>query len=357
MIKVLHYLSNLGLGGTEKTCQLFADYLNPDLFEVALAYKEDGPRGDLFRRIPHLQMFHLDESEPGFGLSSLVTCFDPDVLHVYRSGFPEFPEPGQDVKVRNFVETNVFGLSDPNPNVDKTLFMSEWLLNYVVPFRGSERFDFVNNPVEEPHTDDVLDVATRWRNEGAIILGRCGRPDNGIYHAINVRAASLLRMQGHDVRFIVMAPPSNMIDDLTEWDIPFYSIDPTVDPVALSTFYNSVDIYAHARADGETFGVNIAEAMMHSKPVVTHVAEPSVPGMGVFQSQTTLVDHERTGYVCPNDVGVYTQALATLIDNPEQRLRMGKAGYHKAFSEYHATVCTQKLERIYRELVNSSKGY
>jgi hypothetical protein len=106
MIKVLHYLSNLGLGGTEKTCQLFLDNLNPDEFEIALAYKYSGPREDLFRRIPHLTMLHL-EDEPGFTIRAAVECFQPDILHVYRSGFREFPEPNEDVHVPHFVETNV----------------------------------------------------------------------------------------------------------------------------------------------------------------------------------------------------------------------------------------------------------
>ena len=90
---------------------------------------------------------------------------------------------------------------------------------------------------------------------------------------------------------------------------------------------------------------------MHAKPVVTHIAEPSFVGMGVFQSQTTLVDDGKTGFVCSNDVGLYTEALLRLIEDPDLRLTMGNAGYKKAFEEYHAATCTRKLENVYREIM------
>lgn len=349
MIKVLHYLRHLGLGGTEKTCQLFAAYTNQKEFDVHVVYEDDGPRSDLFRLMPGVLLWKIPREAAE--LQRVVDTVGADILHVYRSGFVEYPEPGVDIKVPHFVETNVFGHIDPNPAVDRSLFMSEWLMKYTFPFRYSERWDFVNNPVEPPYTTDVLPIADQWRDEGAVILGRCGRPDNGIYHALNTKAARLLRMQGHDVRFIVVSPPSNMVKDLEELEIPFHAIDPTVDPVELSKFYNSVDIYAHARADGETFGVNIAEAMMHAKPVVTHIAEPSFLGMGVFQSQTELVDDGATGFVCINDVGAYAQALTRLVEDQELRIRMGHKGYDKAYAEYHADVCVRKLERIYREVI------
>jgi glycosyltransferase involved in cell wall biosynthesis len=282
--------------------------------------------------------------------------FKPDIIHVYRSGFPEFPQPGKDFDNIKFVETNVFGMLDPSPLVDKTLFMSEWLMNYSMQRHGihpstSDRFDFVNNPVEEPYTDACLEIAQEWRNEDAIIVGRCGRPDNGIYHAINTNAVRLLRAAGYDIRFIVMAPPSNMIEDMQNWGIPYYEIAPTTNPLALSTFYNSLDIYTHARADGETFGVNIAEAMMHGLPVVTHIAEPSVAGMGVFQSQTTLVDHDETGFVSGNNVGEYSQYIQALTDDPLLQTRMGRAGRDKAMKEYHVDACVRKLEKVYDDLV------
>lgn len=370
MIKVLHYLRHLGLGGTEKTCQLFFENAGRD-FEVAVAYESTGshPRIEEFHKaIPVCrgQMFKINSyrdryrnsdpsAEPtGTDLQSVVDHFKPDILHVYRSGYSEFPEPDIHIKVPHFVETNVFGFYDGNRKIDRSLFMSKWLMNNTIKQMGvkPDRFDFVNNPVEMPYTSDVLPISDRWRADGAIVVGRCGRPDNGIYNAVSVDAVRLLRMQGYDIRFLVVAPPSNMVEDLARHDIPFYVIEPTTNPLILSTFYNSVDIYTHARADGETFGVNIAEAMIHGKPVITHIAVPSVPGMGVFQSQTELVDTGKTGIVVNNTPGEYADALKTLIDDVSMRRTMGELGRRKAEAEYEVSVCMQKLENIYKEIVS-----
>jgi glycosyltransferase involved in cell wall biosynthesis len=365
-MRILHYLRHLGLGGTEKTCQLFAEHSSKDI-DVAIVCERSGTHDRLeqFQKAMMVAggtIFMVDSyknGEPdGTELQRVIDEWHPNIFHVYRSGYQEFPEPGMDINVPGFVETNVFGQYDPNALIDRTLFMSKWLMDktmrHLAPIsRGlnPRRFDYVNNPVEMPCSCDILPIVERWGND-CIVLGRVGRPDNGIYNAVSVEAARLLRLQGYDVRFVVVAPPSNMVDDLARYDIPFYAIEPTTDPMILSTAYNSMNIYAHARADGETFGVNIAEAMIHNLPVVTHIATPSFPGMGVFQSQTELVDNGVTGIIVQNDPVEYADALKTLIDNAEDRFDMGNAGFDKACKEYHVNACVSKLENIYRDIVN-----
>jgi len=369
-IRVLHYLRNLNLGGTEKTCQLFFEHAGED-FEVAVVTERSGqhPRLEEFRKAAKVsggEIFMVDSyAQEGIidvsGLNGVIAHFKPDIFHVYRSGYAEYPEPGEHIKVPHFVETNVFGMFDPNPAIGRTLFMSKWLMDSLTNRMSAiarntydDRLDYVNNPVVSPYTDDCLPIKNQWPSD-CIILGRVGRPDNGIYNSVHIEAAYRLRQQGYDVRFVVVAPPSNMVDDLANYEIPFYMVEPTTDPLILSQAYNTMDIYAHARADGETFGVNIAEAMIHSLPVVTHVATPSVPGMGVFQSQTELVDHGLTGLIVDNDVEQYTNALKRLIDGVNLRLYMGASGRAKAEREYHIDACMKKLERIYREVVNAQE--
>jgi glycosyltransferase involved in cell wall biosynthesis len=364
-ITVLHYLRHLGLGGTEKTCQLFFENATSD-FNVCVVYEKTGdhPRLNEFQKSAKVSTGQLIEIDSYHGdpqsdpdpkpLQEIIDVINPDILHVYRSGYSEFPVG--DVVVPHVVETNVFGFIEDPSRIDSTLFMSKWLMDYalrrIAPIKRafafkSNRFDFVNNPVEKPYTDQKI----FGLSSDIIWLGRCGRPDNGIYNAVSVEAARLLRMQGYNVGFLVMAPPSNMVDDLAIYEMPFKVFEPTVDPLTISQFYNSIDIYAHARADGETFGVNIAEAMMHGKPVVTHIATPSVPGMGVFQSQTELVDNDQTGYIVNNDPAEYAEALRKLIDAPKIREQMGYAAIAKAMREYHVDVCQRKLENIYRNIV------
>lgn len=354
---VLHYLNNLALGGTEKTCQLFIKGVKG--VNHVLAYKESGghDRIDEFKSVcdetntPMLSLASPDD------LQAIIDDHSVDILHVYRGGSPEYPEPDVHVSVPHFIETNAFGLLSGNPAIDKTLFMSKWLMDNTIQkfgFRPNkqarevmQRFDFVNNPVEEPFSKDKLDVP-----EGRIVLGRIGRQDNGIYNAVAVKAAHALLLKGYPIFFLCLAAPSNMISDLEDFGIPYRNIEPTCDPEIISKFYNTIDIHAHARADGETCGLCIAESMMHEKPVVTHVATPSFAGMTVFQSQTTLVVHGETGFVSDNDHRSYQKHLINLIDSPDLRSKMGKAGKEKIMAEYHIDVCCEKLSCIYEEVVS-----
>jgi len=367
MIKILHYLRNLGLGGTEKTCQLFFEHASSD-FEVTVIHEESGDytRIEEFNKAARVSkgLVHAIDSygsnprlkgdpDPA-PLQEVIDTLKPDILHVYRSGYSEFP--ANCVYVPHTVETNVFGFLDPSLN-GRTLFMSKWLMDYALKSGrwnvkafawAKDRFDYVNNPVEMPYTDATFSHLS----SDAIWLGRCGRPDNGIYNSVSVDAARLLRLQGYDIRFLVVAAPPNMILDLERYKIPFEAIAPTTDPLVLSQFYNSVDIYAHARADGETFGVNIAEAMIHGKPVVTHIATPSFPGMGVFQSQTELVEDGLTGFIVQNNAAEYAEALKRIIEDDQLAAKMRVLGRFKATRDYHVDACMKKLERIYREVVS-----
>jgi len=349
-------LKSLDLGGTTKTCQLFARYLAEHTdHEPFLLFKNGSDTARLHLFEEFLDSHHWIPFNDEADGDRIIAELDPDILHVYRSGQPEWPYPGGRAK---FVETNVFGFYNPDMGISKSLYMSKWLHDAVkrelspisrgIP-RWGTRFDFINNPILPPSHDERPYLP--GHDKGAIWLGRCGRPDDGIYDDINIKASWLLRARGYDVRFLVMAPPPRMLQDLEQYQIPYRVVDTSVDEDALSYFYNAIDIYAHARADGETFGNNIAEAMYHGKPVVTHAAVPSHPGMGVFQSQTTLVTHDENGFVVSHSIPEYARALETLILNEDRRLAMGEAARNEAHQRFDWRVSGHKLVSIYEELL------
>ena len=50
----------------------------------------------------------------------------------------------------------------------------------------------------------------------------------------------------------------------------FYQIDFDFDKNSEEIFLNTLDVFAHGRKDGETFGLAIAEGMRNSLPIVSH---------------------------------------------------------------------------------------
>jgi glycosyltransferase involved in cell wall biosynthesis len=73
--------------------------------------------------------------------------------------------------------------------------------------------------------------------------------------------------------------------------------------------------------------------------------------MGVFQSQTELVDDGETGFIVNNDPAEYAEALRSLIVSPKLRESFGYYAIVKAAREYHVDACVAKLEKIYRDIV------
>jgi len=355
-IKVLHYLRHLALGGTEKTCQLFAKYLDREKFEVYVAYERTGdhPRLPLFQEILGDNLIEIDSyaTEGQVDASDLQSVIDDkgiDVVHVYQSGYEEYPRPGIHIKVPHFVITNVFGFIDTNPRIDRHIFMSKWLMRKACGMEcHSPKFTYIDNPVEiQPLKFETFWDELGWPKD-CIIVGRSGRPENGIYDPINVEAAAILRKRGYDVRFLVLAPPPNMIKDLERLGIPYRAIEATTDPVVLSKFYNTLGLFFHARLDGETCGVCIEEAMMHHVPVITHHAVPANPGMGVFQAQMNLVENVgRVVWHCPER---YANSAEELIKDRDAYKRASQAGRDKALSHFEAGVCARKLEKIYEDI-------
>lgn len=364
--RVVFYLKSLGLGATEKTAELFARELHSKYSNNYDVYVLYNAKGDLSRylnlaaSLPADRLVSYLHDSQGF---EKLNWLRPDIVHVFRAGAPESPVSGKDFKQAICVETNVFGFLDPNPEIHKSLFMSSWLLEAskqsygpifeTLGHRG--RFDFVNNPADLPATHEKYDIKTLpdldHLDDEFVVFGRCGRPDDGIYDDINVKATLYLQAKGHKICFLTMAAPPRMIKDLNQYGIAFYNFEPTVNAVELSKFYNTIDILAHSRADGETFGSNIAEAMIHGKPVVTHVAWPSHPGMGVFQAQTQIVQHKVTGFVTAHNVKEYAEALETLATFPQLRKKFGEAGLDWAVKNCSTEVSVAKLDKIYQDLL------
>lgn len=346
-IKVIFFLKSLGIGGTEKSAQLFAKYLDKDKFDLHVLYHRLGSLSRLrcFRKIPHLKLWPFDDDRD---VLDDIKSIRPDIFQVFKSGYQDgFPDP-EDVPLAKYCIYNIFGFVDRNPRIAKDIFMSKWLMENNFSRRQHPRFDYVSGPADLPNSQFNLRKLLKISDD-EVIIGRSGRDDNGIYDPIAVNAMANLKNK-HNFIYLVLSPPDNMVKDLYEKEIPYIILKPTVGDKAISRFYNTLDIYAHSRLDGETCGLNISEAMMHGKPIITHFARPNNPGVYPFQAQTVLVEHGHTGFVS-DGVEQYTTYLETLLANLDLCHEMGAAGKEKALKEFESSVSVKKLEKIYLELI------
>src|SRR2546430_6968386 len=122
-IRVLQACNQLGIGGTEKTIQVFSKYLDRSRFEVfACGLKAGGPR------VAEMEKLGVPVIVQPTDLDALIRDLKIDVYHIYRAGDYE---PGTLPRKRNgtpkIVETNVFNAIDHAENylIDANVFFSE----------------------------------------------------------------------------------------------------------------------------------------------------------------------------------------------------------------------------------------
>lgn len=105
-------------------------------------------------------------------------------------------------------------------------------------------------------------------------------------------------------------------------------------------YYREMDILINPSLS-ESFGMSLVEAMSAEKPVVA----TRVGGM------VNVVDNGKTGIIVePDDEIDLAQAISYLIENPELREKMGKAGRERIMEKFSWEAVARSLLSEYRKL-------
>jgi glycosyltransferase involved in cell wall biosynthesis len=108
-------------------------------------------------------------------------------------------------------------------------------------------------------------------------------------------------------------------------------------PELMSAF----DIFAFP-SHAEAFGMVLIEAMAMERPVVSTNCD------GVLD---IVVDGETGLYVHPRNPQELAEALATLINDPDRRITMGKAGRLRVLQLFDQRKQLERLEKIYQDVL------
>jgi glycosyltransferase involved in cell wall biosynthesis len=370
-LRVLHFIPGFGLGGTEKTAEIFCRYLDRNRFDPWVAgWKFRPPAGELWKTrimagmgVERYQVRATEwnshslrwKSFQGLvgarqvlaatewpALRAQILAAKPDILHVHYSGNAE--PPINDValmeQIPHVVTTNVFGNANRcagHDRVKQLLFVSNYLRDQATWVKGDPRAGVLYNPIEMPESSQDLRAELGLSRQD-FVVGRVGRPSDSIHHPISLQAYK--QIETAHTCFIALAPSRSMIQEARALGLQrFIPLPPTTDSKRLSKLYNTFDVLAHARRDGETFGCNIAEAMIHGRPVVSHRTE-------IGNAQVEVIG--KTGFVCDaDDVEGYAGHLKRFRDNDAYRQEMGKQAKQRAIDLFEAERVTRQLEAIY----------
>jgi glycosyltransferase involved in cell wall biosynthesis len=340
MIRVLQVCNQLGLGGTEKTLQIFCKYLDRSRFEVFACGRLAGGV-----RVKELQNLGIQVVQGPVDLIGLCRDMQIDICHVHRGGdYEPGSLPNKQNGLPRLVETNIFNAFDRKQSdaIDCHVFVSEFSRNRYFRQYGSHpqgHYEVIYNPVD-------FEEFPLSQKKFTCTVGQCARPDEQKWHPVVIDSLPRIFRKVSGARANFKGLPERLEDRLSHlrMDGRVQLFPPSLD---MSDFYQRLDVFTHASRVGESFGCAIAEAMANRVPVVTL----QTPQRKKSNAQAELVENKVTGFVCRWQ-WQYAGAVIELLQNHELREKFAKAGYEKAREQFDAARVTRKLENLYVELMD-----
>ena len=354
-IRIVEAGNNLSLGGTELVMENFCRHLDKSRFEVTVVgFQDGGVRGEILRNLGFRVV--IADNNPGVWSKILAEC---DVLHWHGDGSlaPAVFEPVRRNKPSLIIQTNVFGCQDHSDYydlIDFDLYISRMILLRRLLLEGEEgrrhlrKRLILYNPVDVGRIRENLPTAAevdRCRQQlglgKAFTVGQVGRPDDRRFHPVTLRMLASLRRWLPGSKFLLVGVTPYIrklamqlgVADCCVW------VEPTADLRTLLTYYCAIDVYLGACILGESFGMNIAEAMACGLPIVV----VSTPADG--NGQIELIDHGVNGLVVEAYPRLVARACRELLTNEPLRRKLGRAARVKVES-YAAEKMTRALENI-----------
>ncbi|MCG6939406.1 MAG: glycosyltransferase family 4 protein [Gammaproteobacteria bacterium] len=378
-IKILFHLNQAGYGGTEKAILTFCENLDRNRFKPYLFIYKSSSRSKYYRHL--LQSRFSAKAKKRFynryissrarlpdfikllgndcvfegqakNFAKAVNTISPDIVHFNRGKWEPFFDQLIALVPQSTVcvETNIFGYPAADSyfnRMAKVYFVSHWLLKKS-PWSGAKG-NVLYNPIKKPASERAI------RNrlgipDDAFVAGRISRPDladdNFILDVFN-------RIPGNNVFLLVLAG-SEIMRNAARQNSRIRLIDATTDETVISGFYNSIDLLLHYRIEGETFGMNIAEAMIHGKPVISHMSNVDNAQAELLADST---EHGTVGYfVAQNDMNGYLQHIMELMNDRAKLATFGRNARQRAQQLFQEDVVTRYLENEYLKLLSHDYG-
>lgn len=145
--------------------------------------------------------------------------------------------------------------------------------------------------------------------------------------------------------YLVQSPPPKMIEAAGAMRLERirFLTTPIVSDADVTRFFNTIDVLAHVGRQGETFGLSIAEAMIHGKSVVSHRSR-----MANGHAEFVRVCGFLAGV---DDYRGYAKYLRCLRDDEPRRQELGEAGREFASRHFLLSTIGAALEAQYERLL------
>lgn len=192
-----------------------------------------------------------------------------DVIISARAGHPEYPFTKITKKPLIFFNTLNAGV-DNQKNIYKNVLISEWQAKQWLRSGGDQKRYTVLPLLRETKAENLIRDNKRKKNE-VFSFGFHQRENDEIFSEVPLKAYR--KIMSEKTSFKILGGSKLYSEQANNLGlVNFIQLDHTGDENTINEFLKSLDVFAHGRNDGETFGLVFTEAMVFGLPLLSHRA-------------------------------------------------------------------------------------
>lgn len=281
---LIYHISGMFYAGTEKNLQLIANYLSSE-YNVYFMYSLDNfsqRQKDLMNKNINFIEFNYSKVESQFPhfihgmqphIKNIIHDKKIDLIITSSSGHSQYPF--NTIEHIPIIVINIFGSPSIQKNIVATVFISKTILDYSETYTGKRISNSWAHLAVTPSTKNQKETREKIREklnipEKDFIFGRIGRKSDDIFDPIGILSFKEVVKEFPNSHYLIMSPPPKLEKIVIKEKIP--NVHYFSDKEDIWDFYYSLDALAHFRLDGESFGLNIAEAMYAGNPIISHIS-------------------------------------------------------------------------------------
>lgn len=343
----------LGAGGTERWLQNVAAKIDKSKFDIDYFYTGDeNPARLQFMQEHSVNLIKIKASgkvsDWGEWIDTdLFEKFDENQYNLIQTAIAGEKEWPFYLLKKPVIERIALDYGvDFSPNVYHSFFMSKWMRDKWADMGGIKTLSsIVPFGIEMPHSSENMRKELNIPTD-AIVAGFHQRVDDNTFSDIPLEAFA--KMQSDNRYFIIMGGSTKYSEQAQRLGLKnFIHLPHSADKKTISKFLNTLDIFAHGRKDGETFGAVFAEALLHHCPCLSH------------QTPTSNAHKETmgSGGLFAKNLKDYTKKLQQLFENERLRKKLSDDGFAFAKQKFIDKDYIKDIEKVYLAICKNLPAY
>lgn len=368
-IAIVKY-GGMSAGGTERYLRNLANGLDKDKFQVTFFYcdpaefleSSSAQMQSEERFVEELKIHKVSTVKFRVGkkndLSPKHDWIDTDFFNLFdessfdllitgRAGHPEYPF----YRIRKIPIIDTLHLDagiDWQPNICRTVFLSNWSLEKWVNQGGSRKLTFQSGLLMEKSDQKVklekAEIRSRIGVNTEFAIGMHQRASDGIFSPMPIEAFSKI-CRTHSVTFLLLGGGLKYRKQVRELDLEEFVYCFDFDSgLTEEEFLCALDIYSHGRKDGEINSLAIAKALEIGLPVVSHISD---------QNNGHIECIGDAGYVV-HSVEEYEAALIKILSREEVRINLHEEAILQFNKFYNYDEILTELEELFGNVIQNS---